>query len=248
MKKIILLISLFLIMAPSPAYSIPFLERCRQAVVSFFTQGTSASQSVLSEFEPLPKKASSALPATKQEGPLAEGAGQDKAFKILLVRHAPYLRGDSSIDFRGLQRLQREKNLSGGALSLEGVSAFKSMLAKLPALNFDLMAHSPYVRTWQTAGLLSRHYRVEEILSRENDQYTAESVFEEIKASSARQIILVDHQPFLQDFIDLTKGLTSAEKFFFKRRLSPGNMVLLEFPDSFHGEAKIDIWIGLNQY
>lgn len=249
MKKILLFCA-FLTIA-RPAYSQPFsLEQCRQAVARFFTLGrTKNNNSVLSQWEPLKWKdrisTTDNIATTEPAKPLSESVLEPQTpsvFRVLLVRHAPYSESynDSSISSKDLRKIEREQKFLGPALSQKGVSKFKDTLAKLPLLNFDLMIYSPYVRTWQTAGLLSRHYRVEEIVSREKEEhYTAESVLEEIKASSVRQIILVDHQPFLQDFLDRVEGLTFVERSYAKRRVVPGSMIVLEFPDSFRGPAKL---------
>ena len=174
-----------------------------------------------------------------QEGDLDSTNGD--TLKILLIRHAPISasKKKSSIDIKEAEKIAEERNFfSWEPLSKEGVEQFEEKLPNLQEHSFDLLIHSPTIRTWQTAQIFLKYFPIEkveqidgELSGTRGDGYDYDVFFNTIKTHKAKSVVLVHHQPFLYSFLLEALGFSSE--------IAPGNMILLEFPHPYErGSAR----------
>ena len=170
-------------------------------------------------------------------------SSKEDTLKILLIRHGSTasVREEFSLSINEANQITKEKNLlkSIPFLSKEGAQQFERRCANLENYSFDLLVHSPTLRTWQTAQIFLKYFPTEKVEQIDGelsgivgDDYDYDEFFNTIKAHQAKSVVLVHHQPFLNMF------LTKAYGFDFN--MSKGSMILLEFPYPYTpGSARI---------
>ena len=225
------------------AFSASFLERCRNVFSQTFSSDSFNNRDNKREkIDTLPV-VSAAIERpryTSAESAKEEMYRSPPAVQVLLIRHLPYARSpkENSFNSEELKKIKREKDLYGPPLKQGVERSFEKYLSdkSFSLTDFDLLIHSSYVRTWQTASIFSRHFQIKKVLSRSSsDTYRAKDVFDEIKKSGAKSVVLVDHQPFLREFFEYSTNQTSRHFL----DLDEGSMILLDFPQSFQpGSAK----------
>ena len=181
-------------------------------------------------------------------------SGDKVPLRIVLIRHAPVIdifkgsEKDYSINLDKLEEIEKQYRFEMGApLSQKGFEMFREKCARMQnGCRFDLLIHSPTVRTWQTAQIFSDYFEVGEVRSQQFQSY--ENVFDEIKKAQAQSAVLVNHKTFLENFLRLAvrkKESISSSQNSLKpnedyREINFGDIILLEFPSSFaFGTAEV---------
>ena len=149
--------------------------------------------------------------------------------KILLIRHAS-TSGEMSMDTNKILEIEKEQSLLHPVpLSKEGAKRFDKQCANLNSHSFDLLIHSPTMRTWQTAQIFLKYFPIEKVEQIDEEfsgsggeDYDYDEFFNRVKAHQAKSVVLVHHQPFLNVFLRKARG--------FGFNMNKGSMILLEFP------------------
>ena len=163
---------------------------------------------------------------------------------VLLVRHASY-RGTPDVGGETAAREQAKAyDLSDVRLRLskEGKEKFMEMCKARSFCSFDLLIHSPSMRTWETANIFSEHFTVQKRRISDNlSEYHSEpeDILQEIRDSNANTIVLVGHQPSLIKF--LSEALGKDDSTAMARILLDGygSMIPLKFSSWEFGAAEL---------
>ena len=221
LKKSFLICVLLLLNSPAVFAAPSFWDACK----SFF--GLETNQTVVSSET-----------VSQEDSPVSP---QEDTLKILLIRHASTGFGEeSSIDINEAIQVKKERNLLHSVpLSKEGAEQFEERSANLKGHSFDLLIHSPTMRTWQTAQIFLKYFPIEkveqideEFSGARGEYYDYDEFFNKIKSHQAKSVVLVHHQPFLNVFLRKARG--------FGFSMDKGSMILLEFPYPYEpGSAQI---------
>ena len=101
------------------------------------------------------------------------------------------------------------------------------------------------MRTWETANILSEYLTIREMRKSANLaaslKIEPEDIFQEIRNSDAKAVVLVGHQPSLTKFISRAIGDDRDRNLAFLMLRSYGGMILLKFSSWEFGSAELQL-------
>lgn len=136
--------------------------------------------------------------------------------KLLVIRHA-------IAEYEGVATPDEKR-----ALSPKGQRVFHEICKQVKLPQYDLLLTSPFLRSKQTAEILSMYFTFTKNQQTEALKPLAhpESFLLTLSASGLNSVAFIGHQPFLNQFLSLC--LTDDKREFLN--LKRGAMAFLEFP------------------
>ena len=249
-KKSFLIFVLLFLQSPVVFAAPSVWDRCKRLFLLGTSQAVVLSDTVVQEDSSDSTKGETLkTPGTSQTAISSDTVTQkddldsnEDTFKILLIRHAHYSDRYSEkypVNISEAAKITIAQSSffeSEQPLSKNGGKVFESICAasrrNLPDYSFDLLVHSPTMRTLQTAQIFLKYFPVGKVeMIRRGVDY--DDILDTIKTRQVKSVVLVHHEPNLSLFVKEAVGIDFS-------RMNQGNMVLLEIPYPYKpGTARI---------